>query len=286
MMLKISLLFMLAFVSLSVPARATTQADVLKAEVLPGWRTESGTFMAALRLTLAPGWKTYWRSPGDTGIPPLFNWSESQNLAAVRVHWPRPSVFSVNGYQTIGYHEVLVLPIELTAIDPSQPVLLRAGVDLGVCRDICIPAALSIQAQIGGPGAPDKAIRAALNDRPATATEAGLGAIGCTVEPIADGLRITARLALPPTGGAETVVFEPGLPSIWVSGAEVSRSGGTLVATADFVFSDGSPMVLDRGAIVVTVLGQQTAVEIAGCPAPESPVQTYPNDFIPLRDSG
>jgi hypothetical protein len=81
-------------------------------------------------------------------------------------------------------------------------------------------------------------------------------------------LRVTARLALPPTGGAETVVFEPGRPSIWASDAEVSRKGGDLLAAADFVFGADGPMVLDRGAIVVTVLGQQTAVEIAGCPAP------------------
>ena len=268
MIVKHLLALALAILCLSHPARALTQADVLSAEVLPGWRTEQGTYMAALRLTLAPGWKTYWRSPGDAGIPPLFNWSGSQNLAGVRVHWPRPVVFEVNGYQSIGYKHELVLPLELTATDPSQPILLQAEIDLGICRDICMPAALAFQTQISGPGAPDAAISAALDDRPSTAAEAGLGGIGCTVEPIADGLRLTARLALPPTGGAETVVFEPGPSSIWVSEAVVSRDGPHLIATADLVSSDGGPVLLNRGDMVVTVLGQQMAVEIAGCPSP------------------
>jgi len=119
-----------------------------------------------------------------------------------------------------------------------------------------------------GSGAPDAAIRAALDDRPSTAAEAGLGGIGCTAEPVTDGLRLTARLALPPTGGVETVVFEPGAPSIWVPEAVVSREGMHPVATAGLVSGDGGPVLLNRGAMVVTVLGQQRAVEIAGCPSP------------------
>ncbi|MCA3452947.1 MAG: hypothetical protein IOC92_12375 [Rhodobacter sp.] len=268
MTLKHCLALVLALACLSHPARAMTQDDLLSAEVLPGWRTEQGTHMAALRLTLAPGWKTYWRSPGDAGIPPLFNWSGSQNLSGVRVHWPRPSVFEVNGYRSIGYRTEVVLPLELTATDPSQPILLQAEIDLGICRDICMPAALTLRTQISGPGAPDAAIRAALDDRPSTPAEAGLDGIGCTAEPITDGLRLTARLALPPTGGVETVVFEPGPASIWVSEAVVSREGTHLIATADLVSGDGGPVLLNRGAMVVTVLGQQRAVEIAGCPSP------------------
>jgi DsbC/DsbD-like thiol-disulfide interchange protein len=267
----IRFLALAALVALSaapLTASATTQDDVLSARLLPGWKTSQGTYMTALHLALAPDWKTYWRSPGDAGIPPQFNWSGSQNLAAVAFHWPRPHVFLLNGLQSIGYKHELVLPIELTPKDPSQPILLRATVDLGICRDICLPAALSFTAEIGGAGAADPVIRAALADRPATAAEGGLGTIGCSVEPIADGLRVTARIALPATGGPETVVFEPGPAPIWVSQAVVSRSGGTLTATADLVSNSGTPVVFDRHAMTVTVLGQDRAVEISGCPAP------------------
>ncbi len=264
--MKLKVLF-LSF-ALSLPAGATPHEGLLSATHLPGWRTEHGTYMTALRLDLAPGWKTYWRSPGDTGIPPVFNWSGSQNLAGVKVHWPRPHAFVVNGYRAIGYDRQLVLPLELTPADPAQPIGVSAEVDLGICSDICVPATLSFQSHLSGPGAPDEAIRAALAAQPASGAEAGLAAIGCTVEPIDDGLRLTARLALPPTGGQEAVVFEPGPAPIWVSEAEVSRSGRTLVATADLVSNDGGPVMLDRSAMTVTVLGDHTAVEISGCPAP------------------
>ncbi len=267
MIFLIASLITVSLISIPATTRAETQADVLSAQFLPGWQTDRGTHMAALQMTLAPEWKTYWRSPGDAGIPPLFNWSGSENLAAVRFHWPRPQVFSINGMQSIGYKHELVLPIELTAKDPSRPIQLRATVDLGICRDICMPAALSFTAEIGGPGAADPAIHASLAMRPDTGAEAGLGKIGCSVEPISDGLRLTARIALPPTGGVETVVFEPG-GAIWASEAVVRREGGLLTATADLVPGDSGPLALDRGAMIVTVLGQDRAVEIIGCPAP------------------
>jgi DsbC/DsbD-like thiol-disulfide interchange protein len=268
MIRPILLAALLAIALFQAPARAMTEGDVVVAELLPGWRTESGTYMVALRLTLAPGWKTYWRSPGDAGIPPMFNWSGSRNLAAVRLHWPRPHVFWLNGMQSIGYQHELVLPLELTPSDPSQPIRLRAEVDLGVCLDICVPSTVSFAAEVGGAGNPNSAINAALAARPVTGTEAGLAGIGCSVEQIADGLRLTAQITLPHTGGDETVVFEPGPAPIWVSEAVVTRRGGTLTATSDFVSNDGGPISLNRSAMVVTVLGKDRAVEIRGCPAP------------------
>jgi DsbC/DsbD-like thiol-disulfide interchange protein len=250
------------------PAEALRTSDILQARILPGWQEPDGRRFAGLELTLAPEWKTYWRSPGDAGIPPLFDWSASENLGALRIHWPRPHVFWQNGMRSVGYAERVVLPLELTPRDPDRPVHLRAGVDLGVCRDICVPAAIGIDSAIAGPGAPDGAIAAALRAVPMTGRAAGLASIGCTVAPTADGLRLTATLDLPPTGGDETVVIEPGRAAVWVSEATVHRDGGLLVAEADLVAESGQPFALDRSRVTVTVLGRDRAVEIAGCPAP------------------
>jgi DsbC/DsbD-like thiol-disulfide interchange protein len=267
MLRSLTLLTLLSIVQ-AAPVRATTAGDVVSVSLLPGWQSEDGQRMAAIRFDLAEGWKTYWRSPGDAGIPPIFNWSGSENLAGVRIHWPRPHVFAVNGMQSIGYKNELVLPIELTPIDPSKPIGLHAEIDMGVCRDICVPAAVSFSASITSGGQSDPMIRAALSDRPATPGEAGLGSIGCTVEPIEDGLRVTATLDLPPTGGPETVVFEPRAGAVWVSEADVQRAGSILSASADLVAESGKPFALDRSAMIVTVLGHDRAVEIIGCPAP------------------
>ena len=241
---------------------------MLAAKLLPGWQTGAGTHMAGVQLDLAPGWKTYWRSPGDAGIPPQFDWSGSENLKSVRIHWPAPVVFHTNGYQTIGYRGGVVLPLEVVAKDPSRPVLLRARVDLGICRDICMPAAVELDARLMPPGSPDPAIRAALAARPATGKEAGVSAVSCTVEPISDGLRVTATLTLPRQGGNEALAFEAADPRVWVSEALAQRQGGKLVASAEMVGPDGQPFALDRSTLTLTVISDSGAVEINGCPAP------------------
>lgn len=255
--------------TLATPALAEsrTQADVLQGKFRSGWQTPAGSHLTALQLELAQGWKTYWRAPGDAGIPPSFDWSGSSNLKSVRFHWPAPEVFDTNGMQSVGYHDRLVLPIEIEALDPSLPVSVRATVDIGICKDICMPASLSFTADLMTPGKPDEMITAALNARPATASEAGLEAIACAVEPISDGLRVTARMRLPQQGRTEVVVMEPGLPGVWVSEADVRRSADDLTATVDMVPPSGQPFALSRDQLRITVIGPQgRAVDILGCP--------------------
>lgn len=263
-----SCLFVALSLALPRPATATTQDEIVHAEILPGWRGESGTHMAALRLTLAPGWKTYWRSPGDAGIPPSFDWSGSENVQSVRFHWPRPRVFDLNGMQTIGYKGELVLPLEVTAKDGSRPIRLRASVDIGVCRDICLPAALTVDAALPATGSADAAIDAALRQRPETGREAGVAGIACQVEPITDGLRITTAIEMPAIGSDEVVVLEPGQSAVWASESVSARQGNRLTATTELVPASGQPFALDRSRLTVTVLGPDRAVEIRGCPGP------------------
>lgn len=262
---------LLLTLSLALPATAAlafSQEDVLRGDIRTGWQIDGGAHMTALHLTLAPGWKTYWRSPGDAGIPPSFDWTGSENLRAVTFHWPRPHVFELNGMKTVGYHDELVLPMEVTPIDPAQPVRLKGTVDLGVCSDICIPASLAFDATLAGQGAPDAQIAAALDDRPISAQRAGLAGIDCRVDPIDDGLRITAQIQLPAAGGEETVVFESATAGIWVSESDAMRNGSTLTAAADLVPPTGAPFALDRSGVTVTVISDSRAVEIKGCPAP------------------
>jgi DsbC/DsbD-like thiol-disulfide interchange protein len=252
----------------AAPALATTQDDVLQASLRQGWQTDSGGHMAALDLQLAPGWKTYWRSPGDAGIPPQFDWSGSENVQSVRIHWPAPQVFDLNGMQTIGYHDRLILPLEVTAIDPGRPIRLSVQVDLGVCDTICLPASVALAADLLPPGGPDDGISAALAARAASARAAGVGRVACRIDPIADGLRLEARIALADPGLPEVVAFETADPAVWVAEALVERQGGDLVAVTELVPPDGAPFALDRSQVTVTILAGGGAVEVRGCPAP------------------
>lgn len=260
----------LAFLALILASAAhgETPDEVVSGRFLPGWRQTDGQRMAAIDLTLAPGWKTYWRAPGEAGIPPEFDWSGSRNVKSVRLIWPSPRVIALNGMESIGYLDGLTLPVEVQPEDPTQPVRLALTMQLGVCHDICMPAELRLQADLSGPGAPDSAIAAALHAVPLSPDEAGLAGLDCALTPIDDGLRLTARLDLPPQGGVERVVFESADPGIWVSESTGGRQGGQLSATVDLVPPDGKPFALDRSGLTVTVLADTHSVEIHGCPAP------------------
>ena len=248
------------------PAGAQTGMpdNVVRADVVPGWQTERGTRMAALELTLAPGWKTYWRAPGDAGIPPTFDWAGSQNLAEVTIHWPTPDVFTIYGMRVIGYADRLILPLELRPQRAGQPIRLRGEMELGVCETVCIPAELSFAADLGPGGRIEPAIRAALADQPASARSAGVGQVTCALTPIPDGAQIDVRVEMPRIGASEVAVIEAD-PSVWVSEPQVARSGGDLRVRAELVPLPGVPLLVDRSQIRITVFGAGRAVDIRGC---------------------
>ena len=111
-------------------------------------------------------------------------------------------------------------------------------------------------------------IGAALAERAATAQEAGVTAVSCTVDPIADGLRLTARMRLADPGQTEVVAFETADPAVWVAEAVTQREGGELVTMTELVPPDGAPFALDRSAVTMTILYAGAAIEVRGCPAP------------------
>ena len=269
-MFKRTLIFCALMLGLSAPANAesyaSTTANVMKLSVLQGYRTPQGTHMAALRIQLQPGWKTYWRAPGDGGIPPQFDWSGSENINAVQFHWPRPKIAYVNGLRTIGYANEVIIPIEFSPRTKGASLTLKGRVDLGVCNDICVPMSVAFSATLPNNGSKsDPMIRAALKKAPMSAAKAGVKSVTCAIEPITDGLRVTATITLPSTGHDEVAVIEPPDQSIWVSEATTKRSGNTLTATSDMVPPSNAPFLLDRSKIRITVIGSNRAVDILGC---------------------
>lgn len=104
---------------------------------------------AFVEIEMAPGWKTYWRAPGDAGgVPPQFDWSKSENLAAARVLFPAPRRLTDSAGDTVGYKDTVTLPVELTARDPDRPISLALKIEYGVCKDICIPAEAALAIEV------------------------------------------------------------------------------------------------------------------------------------------
>lgn len=93
-----------------------------------------------IEIRLDPGWKTYWRYPGDSGVPPRFSFTRSENLESVRLLWPAPKRFGGPGDTSIGYTGDVIFPLRVLPRDPSRPVLLRFDVDYAICENLCIPA--------------------------------------------------------------------------------------------------------------------------------------------------
>lgn len=242
--------------------------DIVQIGVLPGWRTETGRHMAGIKIELAPGWKTYWRAPGDAGIPPQFDWAGSENLGSMRLHWPTPEVFDQNGMQSIGYHGDVVIPIEITPRDSgTQSIVLDGEMELGVCKDICIPVTADIDAVLGDLTDGSEEIRASLKDSPLSANQAGVESVTCTIEPIRDGLRVTATIAVPSAAEAEVAIMEFADRSIWVSPTETKRDGKYLFATSDLVPPAAKPFLLQRSDLRFTILAADRAIDIRGCKA-------------------
>jgi DsbC/DsbD-like thiol-disulfide interchange protein len=96
--------------------------------------------LGGIAFQLEPGWKTYWRNPGDSGVPPRFDFSKSENIEAVTVLWPAPTKFDDGaGGHSMGYHNQVVLPLRIVAKSVDKPVTLRADINYAVCEKLCIP---------------------------------------------------------------------------------------------------------------------------------------------------
>ena len=241
--------------------------DLAQVDVMPGWRSDANTHMAAIKITLAPGWITYWRAPGDAGIPPEFSFSGSDTIQSITPHWPTPEVFGEDGARSIGYYNSVIVPLTVNLGASPQNIAIQGEILIGVCEEICIPVTLPFSAVLPVNGVRDAAISAAMGDQPMTQSAAKVGTVTCNIDPIADGLRMTTSIDVAATGASEHVVIEASDPRVWVSEARTQRVGEVLSATVDMIHPSGQPFALDRSGVRITVLGTDQAIDIRGCSA-------------------
>lgn len=253
--------------------RARAQAIVstgpshLSTALLVGERRADGTREAGLVIDVAPGWKTYWRNPGEAGVPPRFDWSGSENLAEVRIRWPRPIAFESFGMRTLGYSGRVVLPLTLVPEQAEDPVALGLDAEFGVCRDICLFEQARLARDIA-PAAPadDGAARllaAAEASVPPPGREAGVRVLACRIAGAGADRDFSARLALPEAAGEPIVVLE-GAAETWFRGQSVERTPGRLEITA--TLSTAAPGTwVSRDDVRITLLAPGFAADVEGC---------------------
>jgi DsbC/DsbD-like thiol-disulfide interchange protein len=105
--------------------------------------------LAGIQLRMDPGWKTYWRNPGDSGVPPAFDWTGSKNLKHAEVLYPAPHRFADAGGTAIGYDDQVVFPVKLTPERDGEPIELKLAFAFGLCKDLCIPNDVSLGLTVG-----------------------------------------------------------------------------------------------------------------------------------------
>ena len=244
-------------------AQSPRLAEIFEANMRPGWKTESGTYMAALHLRLAQDWITYWRHPGESGIVPTLDVSASRNLAGARILWPEPRLYIKAGFASIGYSGEIILPIELSPADPGQPVDFDAILSIGVCDDICIPVDLSLRVVANGAGKQDAMIASALTRRPKAVSTAGLETMVCNVTPDKRGIRLSASLQMPPQGTEEFVLIEMMGSAMPARALPTERLGDTL--TGETLFQTKSGGSIDRSTVRISVVSEHGTLVHQGC---------------------
>lgn len=181
---------------------ARFESGEVKLQLVAETPRADGTIRAALRITLAPGWKTYWRDPGEAGIPPSFDFAGSRNAGPARVGFPAPHRFSDGYGMSNGYSGDMAVTFVMPQTAPGEPTDIRLKILLGVCEKICVPVqaelALGVPARVMSPADGASAASPAVAEAFAAlppASEPGTGIVGARLT--ADGTHILVSTAAP-----------------------------------------------------------------------------------------
>ncbi|MGB6504459.1 MAG: protein-disulfide reductase DsbD domain-containing protein [Xanthobacteraceae bacterium] len=228
------------------------------------------TLRAGLEIKLDPGWHTYWRDPGDSGVPPTFDFSGSDNVKSATVLWPAPQRFPDGaGGTSIGYVDRVILPVQVAPQDTARQSLLRLKLGYAVCGNLCIPAEAKLQLALNGKGAEDAAIEKAKIRVPrrvslGPSTGPGNGLAILAVHRIAGTAHDHVVVDVAAPAGASVDLFVEGPTPDW-SLPQPEPKGGGDGDTRQFTFDlDGLPS--DAHAIgatlTFTVVSSDDAIEV------------------------
>lgn len=171
---------------------------------------------AGAEIRLSPGWKTYWRYPGDSGVPPSFDFAKSENVKAVTVQWPAPHRIADSEGVTIGYKSGVLFPLQVEPNDKNKPVVLRLKLEYAICEKLCVPAQGQAELVIKAGGTQAPAISAAEKQVPQPRALGAPDALAIKTVTREDGgklPRILVDVAAP--SGAKVELFAEGPTPDW-----------------------------------------------------------------------
>jgi DsbC/DsbD-like thiol-disulfide interchange protein len=219
---------------------------------------------AGVEIRLKPGWHTYWRYPGDAGIPPRFDFSGSKNIKSVSVAWPAPRAIAEQGLMAIGYASDVILPLVIVPQEQAMPVTLRLKLDYAICEKLCVPVTGKAELTLAdGSSSLDNALLAAearVPKRLALGEGARLALRAVRREGATPRGRVLVDLAGPPG----VALFVEGPTPEWALPVP-RRIEGAPVGLQRFAFDlDGAPpgASYERAAITLTAVTETDAIEV------------------------
>jgi len=215
----------------------------------------AATLQAGVEFRMDPGWHTYWRYPGDSGVPPRFDFDASENLAEAKVLYPAPHAFTDETGTSIGYLDHVIFPVQIAPRDPAKPVRLKVTVNYAVCQKLCVPAEAHLDLMLGGASGFDDRIKEAISKvpKPVTPQQAGM-----TARRVSGGSKPAVEFEI--AGGKDAQVFVEGPTNEWA--LPIPKSGA---AKGSYSFDlDGLPPGTDPKApldLTFTIVGKDGAIE-------------------------
>ena len=251
------------------PARAADASawsnDSRSAIRLIAGASKSGTayLRAGIEIKLQPGWKTYWRYPGDSGVPPRFDFSGSENLSRAKVLYPAPHLFTDEAGNSIGYKDSVIFPLQILRKDPNKPVMLRLKLDYAVCEKLCIPAEgrAELTLNVGG-SAQDAALTASEAHVPKQVTAA---LAGLTARRVNNAPKPLVAVDLAANAGKPVALFVEGPGPEWALPIPQPAQGAPAGRRHFGFVLDGLPPGVDPKSqfeLTFTVVESDRAIEV------------------------
>ena len=230
-------------------------------------KSAGATFVrAGIEIKLEPGWKTYWRDPGDSGVPPTFDFTGSENVKAATVLWPAPERFADGaGGHSIGYMGHIILPLRIVPEEAARASALHLKLDYAICGTLCMPAEARLDLALTGTGTEEVALeQAELLVPKRVALGAGTRLAIRSVHREASGAheRVVVEVAAPE--GAPVDLYVEGPTSEWALPLP-EPDGSTTAPTRRFTFElDGLPSgAQGKGAtLTFTAVSGDDAIEV------------------------
>jgi len=221
---------------------------------------------AGVEIKLGRGWHTYWRYPGDSGVPPQFDFGQSQNVKSVDVLWPAPQRLAEAGGVAIGYVNNVIFPLRIVPADAGKPVVLRLKLDYAICEKLCLPVEGKVELALArGPSSQDAALAAAearVPQKQALGQGRALAVRSVRREDGAARPRVVVDLAAP--AGSPIDLFAEGPTPQWALPVpEPVKDAPAGVRRFAFEIDGVPPGASDRGVfLTLTAVGSGQAIEV------------------------